>query len=184
MALPAGDPPRRWHVADLYELPDDRHRYEIVDGELLVTPPPAPDHQWLVPRLYRALIPWADAHALQVLFGPGVPKGEFTWLEPDLVVYPPIAAPPRWYDAMPRPLVVVEILSPGSRTHDRGPKRRAVLGMGVPEYWLVDPKERSIERWRPAHAAPERCTAHLVADVPGVDGRLVLDVASLFAGFA
>lgn len=47
--------PGRWTVGDLDGLPDDGHRYEIIDGMLLVNAAPVPDHQEVSLRLWRLL---------------------------------------------------------------------------------------------------------------------------------
>ncbi len=44
-----------WTVDDLAQLPDDGNRYEILHGELLVTPLPSNSHQGVAGRLFVRL---------------------------------------------------------------------------------------------------------------------------------
>ena len=85
----------------------------------------------------------------------------------------------------PRPLgrllLAVEILSPSSARADRYVKRQLYQSEGVPEYWIVDPASRFIERWRPGDDEPEVLTE--VLRWAPVEGReaLVVDLVGYFA---
>ncbi|WP_432545080.1 Uma2 family endonuclease [Kineococcus sp. SYSU DK002] len=46
---------REWTFDDLLALPDDGYRYEILDGQLIVTPPPSVVHQDVIDNLREAL---------------------------------------------------------------------------------------------------------------------------------
>ena len=136
---------RPWTRADLARLPDDDNRYEVLNGELLVTPRSNPVHQRIAAELMFRLEPYCTHHGLGVVVGPGaVPFGK-NELQPDLQVIP--CAPSqlrRGWVRLPRPLLVVEVLSEGSRRFDEGKKRDAYLEQGVADYWIVDPDERSV----------------------------------------
>ncbi len=123
-------------LADLEAMPDDGRRYELVGGAIVMTPAPVPLHQLVSGRLHRILDDAApDGH---VVFGapidldlPGDQR-----VEPDLVMLP-------WSSVGEKRLtlpvlLVVEIVSPGSRVHDRVTKRAVYAEAGVPAYWLVD----------------------------------------------
>ncbi len=122
---------------DLRDVPDDGRRYELLDGALLVTPAPGGRHQVVVGALYRLL--WAARPTgTTVLVSPidFVPRPELA-LQPDVVVvdqqqadHPRLTRPP---------LLVVEVISPSSRTVDLGAKRYAYAEAGVAHYWVVDP---------------------------------------------
>ena len=53
------------------------------------------------------------------------------------------------------PMLVVEVLSPSTARYDRQVKRRWFQRTGIPEYWIVDPDARQVERWRPTDQRPE-----------------------------
>ena len=145
-----------WTVADLEQLPDDGNRYEILHGELLVTPLPSNGHQGVAGRLFVRLANWCAAQTGWACRTPGgVYISETNWLEPDIAVYqaPEYSALP-WRE-MPPPLLVVEVASPSTRKRDRHRKRPAYLAHGVREVWTVGEKERVIERWTAASEFPE-----------------------------
>lgn len=122
----------------LRDLPDDGRRYEILEGALVVTPAPGARHQIVVGALYRLL--WAAHPAgTTVLVSPidFVPLPE-TVLQPDVaVVDEGEADQPRLTSP---PLLVVEVISPSSRSLDLGAKRVAYAQAGVGSYWVVDPE--------------------------------------------
>jgi Uma2 family endonuclease len=123
--------------ADLEGMPDDGHRYELVDGVLVVTPAPGTAHQRCVARLVTLLMGAAGADH-DVLCAPyDYLVGPTTLLQPDVLV----ARREDLGEARLErpPLLVVEVLSPSTRLTDLGTKRLAYEAAGVPAYWLVDP---------------------------------------------
>ena len=144
-----------WTFADVQALPDDGNRYEILHGELLVTPLPSSGHQGIAMALSARLWQWCGEHTGWEVHAPGgMYVSETNWLEPDVCVYPvPRHTDGRWQD-MPTPLVV-EILSRSTTKRDRHRKRPAYLSSGVGEVWLVDRRMRTIERWTAASEFPE-----------------------------
>lgn len=135
-------PPGLLTIDDLDDFPDDGNRYELIDGELLVSPTPAVRHQWLSANLFTALARHAPDQ-LAVMFAPvGVELGHDTHVEPDLLVVPKTAMGGRKLDG--RPVLVVEILSPSSRRTDAVRKRRVYERMGIPSYWIADPEAPSL----------------------------------------
>ena len=146
----------RWTRKRVLALPFDGTRYELIDGELLVTPTPRPRHQFAIRYLDLKLQPYVTAHQL----GHCLPlaadlepePGHLT--QPDLFVIPGAPRFRRGEDA-PKPLLVVEILSPSTARYDRTLKRRFYQRAGIPEYWVVDLDARVIERWRPDDLRPE-----------------------------
>lgn len=99
--------------ADLKRMPDDGHRYELIDGALLVTPAPRPRHQLALARFERALAAVCPV-GLEVLFAPlDVVLGDDTIVQPDILVA-------RAEDFAERdlpfpPLLVIEVLSPSTQ---------------------------------------------------------------------
>lgn len=136
MAQPMYAFPDYWSEADLDVLPDDGHRYEIVDGSLLVTPPPLDGHQGIGMNL-SILLHSAASPGFRVLYEVGVrvPGGNFI---PDVVVLRPGAARNvEWREAEDVALVV-EIASRSTRVTDRTLKAAKYAEAGIPAYWRVD----------------------------------------------
>lgn len=145
----------RWTRVDLASLPDDGNRYEVLDGKLFVTPLPAPLHQRIAVQLILRLEPYVAAQGLGYVVGRGAVVFGENELQPDVVVFP--GSPPniaaRW-DALPRPSLVVEILSATTRQRDLSDKRKAYLRLRVPDYWFIDPFERRATCWTPNAMEP------------------------------
>lgn len=167
-------------------LPDDGNRYEVIDGELFVTPAPTWRHQAASRALFLQLHPYISAHALgEVIYAPAdVEFADDRMVEPDLFVVPLVGGrvPQRWED-VGRLLLAVEILSPSTARADRQVKRRLYQREGVPEYWIIDVDARLVERWRPGDERPEilaeRLTWEPDAAVPALDVDLVGYFAAL-----
>ena len=132
-------------AADLELMPDDGHRYELIDGTLIVTPAPVPRHQVMVGELYlllRACCP----PGLQVLLAPlDVVLAQDTVMQPDLLVT-------RRTDLTERnlptaPLLAIEVASPSTRLVDLNLKRARYEQAGCPSYWVVDPHTVSLTAW-------------------------------------
>jgi Uma2 family endonuclease len=127
---------------DLATMPDDGHRYELLDGTLLVTPAPNPNHQRCVTSLL-VLLHAARRPGQTVLVAPlNVRLSRTTVLEPDVLVAQTADLTPARLEGPP--LLAVEVLSPSTRRIDLGTKRLAYEAAGVPAYWLVDPDVPSL----------------------------------------
>jgi Uma2 family endonuclease len=178
MAMPAR--PTEWTVEMARALPDDGNRYEVIDGELYVTPAPSWTHQRAVSQLLLLLEPYLRRHGVgDILIAPAdVMFGPRDLVEPDLFVVPLVngSAPSAWED-VGRLLLTIEVLSPSTVRTDRGRKRVRYQEKNVPEYWIIDVDNRLVERWRPNDTAaetltssfewqPDRFTEPLVIDLP------------------
>jgi Uma2 family endonuclease len=127
---------------DLQELPDDGYRYELVDGQLLVTPAPNLGHQRCVARLF-ALLDAAAPPRLEVFVAPvDWFVSPLTVFQPDLLVVD--ADLPDDAKVTVTPQLVVEVVSPSTHRSDRSLKRDAYADAGVPCYWIVDPSVPSL----------------------------------------
>lgn len=127
---------------DLATTPEDGHRYELVDGALLVTPAPNVAHQTCVAALL-VLLHAARTTEQRVLVAPlDVRLSAATVLEPDVLVAR--AADLTEARVEGAPLLAVEVLSDSTRRIDLGTKRLAYEAGGVPAYWLVDPDVPSL----------------------------------------
>ncbi|MBL8960400.1 MAG: Uma2 family endonuclease [Gemmatimonadetes bacterium] len=175
-------PTTEWTLEMLHALPDDGKRYELVDGELLVSPSPSRPHQRVVMEFTLALAPWARAHGLELCAAPA--EIAFTparAVQPDLFVVP--CADGKWIrDAreLTRLVLAIEVLSPSTAHVDRGHKKRVYMEQGVAEYWIVDADFRRVERWRPGAEHPEVLEATLSWTPPGDGATLELDLVELF----
>ena len=171
----------RWTLADLHRLPEDGNRYELVRGDLFVTPPPSVAHQEIVDVLASLLHPYVMHHALGRLRFPRsvVRLGTDSEVEPDLMVRPITDRLPASWDAAPLPILVVEVTSATTRRRDRVEKRELYLRAGIPDYWIVDRERRSIRVVRPGADDVETSTA-LEWRPSRAPDAFRLDVAGLF----
>src|SRR5438105_800872 len=103
---------RRWTVEDLEDLPEDGNRYEVIDGELFVTPAPSLTHQRALAHLFRIVAAYLDREPYgEVLFAPAdVSFSRTRSVQPDLFVTPLVdGRRPRTFDDVGRLLLAVEI---------------------------------------------------------------------------
>ena len=186
MGMPA-QTTRRWTASEVRKLIADAPlwtpRYELVAGELLVTPSPGPHHQEAVRLLLAALGNYCDreptAHALS--------SPSDIELEPEDVRQPDLFVLPRaeWNrirrERFParQLLLAIEVLSPSSSRYDRV-KKRPGYQRHVPEYWIVDLDARLVERWRRGDDRPEIVTEHLTWRPDGAKTEFELEVAEFF----
>ncbi|MCC6750839.1 MAG: Uma2 family endonuclease [Deltaproteobacteria bacterium] len=137
-----------WTYDDLRTFPDDRNRYEIIDGALLVTPAPTITHQTLSKRIQFALMQQVEHRGLGLVFAAPVDVifSATSVVEPDLVVVRTARRPIVTQRGIAgSPDLIIEILSPGTASTDRGRKLKLYADRGVAEYWIVDPDDSAIE---------------------------------------
>lgn len=172
---------KMWTLGELDALPDDGNRYELVHGELLVTPAPSSDHQGIVDALADRLFPYVREHALGVLqFPTTVIQIDDSQTEPDLMVRPARLVPGQNWRAAPHPILTVEVLSPGSRRADAVTKRGFYRELGIPEYWIVDGEQRSVRVVRP-HRDDVVLDRSLEWHAARAAASLVIDLQSVFS---
>jgi Uma2 family endonuclease len=162
MAMPAHT--LEWTADMARALPDDGSRYEVLDGELFVTPAPSLRHQFVIGRLFRILSDYADANraGLVMLSPADIEFSPRRLVQPDLFVAPCTEREPASWRDITRLELAIEVLSPSTARADRHVKRRLYQSQGVPEYWVVDPDARLIERWRPDDTRPELLDGSIV----------------------
>jgi Uma2 family endonuclease len=146
-----------WTAEMVRAIPDDLNRYECIDGELLVTPSPGYLHQAMVGEFLVALHPYVQEMKLwHLTFSPvDVELAPGMIVQPDLFAFclTPGAWDGRIYES--DLILVIEVLSKATVERDRTVKRMFYERIGVPEYWIVDPFTRCVERWRPGATTPE-----------------------------
>lgn len=171
---------------DLLQMPDDSNRYEIIGGELIVSPSPNRPHQKASYRLTQLIGDHVDAHQLgEVYTAPvDVRLSPHSVVQPDLLfirndrlhIYGPTGP------VEGAPDLVVEIVAPSSQVMDRVRKAALYADSGVSEYWIVDPEKREVQvlvlaqgRYEPVESDAGELPSTVI---PG----LVVDPDVLFAG--
>lgn len=182
MGMPRPDESRRWTAVMVQALPADGKRYEVVHGELLVTPAPRPWHQEIVARLQETLRAYLRREPVGVcLPSPAdLILDDMTLVQPDLFVVDPVEARTWAWEEFRTFLLVAEVTSPSTAARDRGVKRRRYQQHGVATYWVVDPEARLVEVWRPADEAPAVERQRLVWHPVGAGEAMVVDLEELF----
>ncbi len=172
----------QWTLEELQRLPDDGNKYEVVHGELFVTPAPGQAHEIVAARLTRLLDPYVAEHELGLVFRPrAVVRTEDSEVEPDLMIRAESVGSSIKSEDAPTPILVVEVLSPPTRRRDQIQKRGFYEEIGVPEYWIVDIDVRSVRvvgRHSDVVVATDALTWTPRPDLP----PLAISVVELFAG--
>lgn len=138
---------RTWTVDDLTHLPDDGNRYELLNGELIVSPAPIPLHQRASRAIARILDRACPAH-LEVFVAPiDYEIAPDTSLQPDIAVMRRADVDPLKPLSKPA-LLIVEIISTGSRKLDLERKPPAYACSGADLYWTFDPQKLQFVAWR------------------------------------
>ncbi len=138
-----------WTEEDYLAL-DTNHIIELSDGNLEVAEMPTDLHQLILMRLVMTIFAWASRtklgrvrfSALPVRLWPGKIR------EPDLVFMATAHLNRITQKYWGIPDLVAEIISPGNPDHDRVRKKQEYARAGIPEYWIVDPGEKTIEVYR------------------------------------
>jgi Uma2 family endonuclease len=137
--------------ADYLRFPDDGLRHEIIDGEHYVTPSPATRHQRIVRNLLYLIQSYLETHATGEVFCAPFDAllSEFDIVVPDLIYLSNersqfltsknLQGPPD---------LVIEILSPSTRSRDKRLKHALYERVGVTEYWIVDPELDQVQVYR------------------------------------
>ena len=130
------------------QLPEDGKRYELVRGEVHLTPSPTTKHQIVLARLHASLAAYlAKTRLGRVLFAPlDVRLSADTALQPDLIYVSNANAAIIQEDYIRgTPDLVAEILSPSTAAHDRAVKLHLYAEAGVGELWVVDPQVKTVD---------------------------------------
>jgi Uma2 family endonuclease len=183
MAMQAKELLRPLTYEDLEAYDDDRHRYEIIFGELVVSPSAAPNHADVLMRLILAFGVTVEkrqlGHLLTAPVDLELPANNI--VVPDMLFITSERLRIEKNHLVAAPELVLEVVSPSSRTRDYISKRVMYEHAGVNEYWIVDPMKRTVDV---LDLVDERYVQTENQDgvarsavVPGV----AIDVAQLFA---
>lgn len=150
LATDSYPPQGAWTYADYTRLPNDGWKYEVIRGELYMAPAPRPIHQLIVVRISAALenfVQQSDLGAVYVApIDVTLPGTLGDPVQPDVLFIRAdrleIVGETRIEGA---PDLVVEVLSPSNWADDRRIKYEIYAEAGIPEYWIVDPRQRTVE---------------------------------------
>lgn len=179
-----GMPAPLYHTADMVRaLPDDGNRYEVVHGELLVTPSPRPLHQRVQMRLALRIGTYLTENPVgEILASPAdLSWGDDILVQPDLFVVRGDEAGALDWTRIRHLLLAIEVLSPSSARADRFTKRRLYQEVGIPAYWMVDPDEQVVEVWTPDATFPAFERERLTWHPEGAREALVISCRELFS---
>jgi len=177
-------PARRYTAKEVQDFPSDGNRYEVVHGELFVSPAPRARHQIVISRLVWKLGAYLESLGRrETLFflAADISWDDETLVQPDMFVAVPEEMTDDWstYRTL---LLAVEVLSPSTARADRLVKRRLYQEYGVGTYWIVDHLAGVVEIWRPGIDHPEMATETLRWRVTPDAPEAAIDLAVLFAG--
>lgn len=140
---------------------EDGHRYELIDGVLVVTPSPVPVHQRVVTRLSHRLSTNAPP-GHEVFVAPlDLRLAADTIVQPDILVAAAATIGARRIEGPP--VLAVEVLSPSTRHFDLSLKHARYEEAGCPNYWVIDPDEPSLRAWH-LGAGGYELVAHGIGD--------------------
>ena len=170
----------------IWETPDDGNRYEVIDGELYMTPAPAWRHQRASGVLFGYLWQYIHPRRLgELVSAPtGVVLDEENGVQPDVVYISRERVGvivERGVEGAPD--LVVEVLSPGTQARDRGVKMRRYAAAGIPHYWILDPATQVLEAYRLGDQGHELTRSHGPGSVfrPELFPGLEIPIDDLFA---
>ncbi|MDP3909746.1 MAG: Uma2 family endonuclease [Gemmatimonadales bacterium] len=174
--------PTYWTAEMVRALPEDGNRYEVVYGELLVTPAPRPWHEVLVARLIARLDDYLRREPVGIVLGSraDISWGEDVLVQPDVFVVDIAQARTLTWARFQNLLLVAEVLSPSSARSDRFLKRRRYQEAGVPWYWMVDGDTHQVEVWTPDVQFPTLERDQLSWQPAGAATAFVLELGELF----
>ncbi len=178
--------PGPYTIADYEALPEDGRRYELIDGELIEMFSPSALHQTVQVALASLLFAVVMRQRLgRVFVSPMDVYLGGMLVQPDLLLVATegdaIITTNRIIGA---PDLVIEILSPSTRTHDLTTKRDLYRSTGVREYWAVDLETRSASVWalvedRYVERHPDEEGRYASAILPGFTVDVAATIASV-----
>ncbi|MGZ8867924.1 MAG: Uma2 family endonuclease [Thermoanaerobaculia bacterium] len=167
---------------DYLLLPDDGRRHELIDGEHYVSPSPNTQHQRISKRFTAALLACEDAGFGELFYAPyDVVLSIFDVVQPDVLFITPARAHIiNDKHAEGAPDLVIEILSDSNRQYDEQVKYKTYERLGVGEYWIADPFEKTVRVFRRTGERFARIAVGEIITTPLLPS-FELRVADLFA---
>jgi Uma2 family endonuclease len=137
-----------WTIEDYYKLPEDGNQYEIINGVLELKPSPTTTHQRISQQIFNFLTN-SCINDYIILYAPiDVILSDTETRQPDLLmIHNSRESIIEVHAVVGPPDLVIEILSPSTIKRDRVMKRQSYAWFGVPEYWIVDPLNVTIEQY-------------------------------------
>jgi Uma2 family endonuclease len=185
MVMPASAPRRT--VEEVRAMQDEERpwpRFELIDGELLVTPAPRRLHQNAVAELFLLLDPYVRSQRIGVaeLSPADIELEAGTIVQPDVFVSPLVGGrrPLHWLETTSL-LLAAEVISPSDPRADRVTKRGFFTRVDVGEYWVIDLDSRTFERNVGSDPRPEVLDQALIWRPRGAADALVIDLGRYFA---
>ena len=174
--------PLHYSAEEVIAFPYDGRRYEVVHGELLVTPSPRLRHELIVARFIQAISNYLDQEPVGTVLGSrgDIVFGTHTKVEPDVFVVPREEMAALDWKQVRHLLLIAEVLSPSSRRFDRFTKRVEFQRQGIPLYWVVDGEQEQVEEWSPSAEVPVVRRDRLVWHPVGALVPFELELAWLF----
>lgn len=178
-------PDIKYTYAEYATLPEGS-RYQLIEGDLILSPSPTRRHQTIVRRIFLVLNTFVAAQRLgEVYFSPlDVILDDQNVSQPDIFYVSNARASILCPEgARGGPDLCVEVLSPGTKELDRGRKRVLYARHGVIDYWVVDPVANTIELYRLQQDAKNPLRTFAVADTLATDllPGFTMNLAEVFA---
>lgn len=178
------DPSKIMTLEEFLQLEETTHPCELINGELIMSPVPSPNHQEVSGLLYVLFFNAARATGGKVYFSPiGLFVNQRNYFEPDILYVSPkklSLITQRGVEGPPD--LVVEILSPFNSRTDRVIKKNTYLEFGVDEYWIVDPFHKNITVY--TQSSGQNAPSHIFAGKDRVSSpnlaTLAFDVDTIF----
>ena len=171
-------------VDEVLAFPEDGNKYELIFGELVVSPTPRFRHQVIVMRLTELLLAYCRREPVGQVFCVGA---DLSWGRPDVLTQPDIfVLPPehrsieKWSEVRHSPLIV-EVLSKSTARHDRFGKRIVYRDQRIDTYWIVDADANAVEVWTPDSQFPRVETEQLTWSPASAAQPLIISLPELFA---
>lgn len=171
-----------WTFERVQALPADGNKYELVWGELLVSPAPRLSHQRVVSRLTYWITKYCETHDLGEAFGVAadISWGPDTLVQPDVFVIAKEESGGDEWRTVQTLQLVVEVLSPSTAKQDRFQKRKLYQSRGVDCIWLVDIENRFVEEWTPDAIFPTRQTERVTWHPADAAEAFTVELVELF----